>query len=69
MKSCYTRYKSNGVVKKKQEKKETKLTQEKEYGLILSNVFENYVKPIKKEKWIEDSGATVHITNNDFGMF
>ena len=22
-----------------------------------------------KEKWIWDSGATVHITNNDYGMF
>ena len=23
----------------------------------------------KKEKWIGDSGATVHITNNDYGVF
>ena len=23
----------------------------------------------EKEKWIGDSGATVHITNNDTGMF
>ena len=28
-----------------------------------------YMKPQEKEKWIGDSGATVHITNSDVGMF
>ena len=32
-------------------------------------MFKNCKKPKTKEKWIGDSGATVHITNNDFGMF
>ena len=27
------------------------------------------MNPQEKEKWIGDSGATVHITNNDAGMF
>ena len=32
-------------------------------------MLENSSKLKTKEKWIGDSGATVHITNNDFGMF
>ena len=32
-------------------------------------MFESCINPRTKEKWIGDSGATVHITNNDFGMF
>ena len=27
------------------------------------------MKPQEKEKWREDSGVTVHITNSDVGMF
>ena len=38
MKYCYTRHKRNAGDKGEQEVKETKLSQEKEYGLILSNV-------------------------------
>ena len=35
----------------------------------MSKVLENFSNPRKKERWIGDSGATVHITNNHFGMF
>ena len=67
-KSCFKKNKSTNVIKKKQEKDE-KLIEKKEYGLILSNILKNSSKLKTKEKWIGDSGATVHITNNDFGMF
>ena len=50
MKNCYTRYKRNANDKGDQEEKDTKLTQEKEYGLNLSNLSKSYIKPIKKTK-------------------
>ena len=39
------------------------------YGLILFRIFKFFLNPKQKERWIGDSGATVHITNNNFGMF
>ena len=38
-------------------------------GLILSSVTKHYMNLQEKVKWIGDSGATVHIINNDAGMF
>ena len=38
-------------------------------GLISSSVTNRPRDPQDNEMWIEDSGATVHITNDDAGMF
>ena len=38
-------------------------------GLILSNMINQPANPQDKEMWIGDSRATVHVTNDDTGMF
>ena len=63
MKNCYFEHERKVSHTGVEEEKEIKLILEKEFGLILPNVFERYMKPQEKEKWIGDSGATVHITN------
>ena len=68
-KNCYPKHKRKVGNTGVEEEKEIKSSQEKEFGLILSNVSKRYMKPQEKEKWIGDSGATVHITNSDVGMF
>ena len=50
-------------------KEDKEVTTKNAYRSILSKISENISNPRKKEKWRGDSGATVHITNNDFGMF
>ena len=38
------------------------------FALISSNIYDQKQSPRNTEKWIGDSGATVHITNDDKGM-
>ena len=52
-----------------QEKKNVNTNHADNLGLILSNMTNQPGNPQDKEKWIGDSGATVHITNDDTGMF
>ena len=66
---CYNKPKRKSSNIEVIEKKEVNTDPKKTFGLILSNVTKHYVNLQEKEKWIEDSGATVHITNNDAGMF
>ena len=40
----------------------------KAFALISSNIYDPNQDEMNTEKWIGDSGATVHITNNDKGM-
>ena len=68
-KNCYSKHERKVGDTGVEEEKEIKSSQEKEFGFILSNVSECYLKPQEKEKLIGDSGATVHITNSDVGMF
>ena len=51
---------------KKENKKETTKTM---YGQFLSKMSKTISNSKQKERWIGDSGGTVHITNSDFGMF
>jgi len=51
------------------EKEEMNANPKKDFTLISSNMLKGYVNPEEKEKWIGDSGATVHITNSDVGIF
>ena len=68
-KDCYSQPKRKFCDIEVVEKKEMNANPKKDFGLISSNVFKRYVNPQEKEKWIGDSGATVHITNSDVGMF
>ena len=68
-KNCYPEHERNFFDIEVVEKKEMNFSLKKDFGLILSNVSKRYMKPQEKEKWIGDSGATVHITNSDIGMF
>ena len=52
-----------------QEEKNVNTNHADNLGLILSNMTNRPENPQDKEKWIGDSGATVHITNDDTGMF
>ena len=49
-------------------KKEPHKQPERNFALILSGIYSEKLAENNKEKWIGDSGATVHITNNDIGM-
>ena len=64
-KDCYAQPKRKFCDIEVAEKKERNTDPKKFFDLISSNVIKRYVNPREKEKWIGDSGATVHITNND----
>ena len=49
-------------------KKEPQDKPNRAFALISSNVYNKKQNPRGTEKWIGDSGATVHITNDDKGM-
>ena len=68
-KDCYSQPKRKFCDIEVVEKKEKNANLKKDFSLILSKKSKRYMKPQEKEKWIGDSGATVHITDSDVGMF
>ena len=69
VKGCYDQPEERLCITRTTEEKNVNTDQADNLGLILSNVTNRPANPQDKEKWIGDSGATVHITNDDTGMF